>query len=664
MRRIAVLAALLVEACGVHGEPGTQPLMRFDLAPFYSAPFPSEHRRDASGKIDIERFPDPMQIDIAEKLRALIERDSDGFGATSAVFFPMSGPLSEADIPKTAASDDPHLFLIGVDPKAPDLGVRYPITAHFYDDAGPFGTKNLLVLLPLQGVPLRPHALYAAGVMRDLLDVHEKRLGVSDSMAKLAHGDDPDGLGGRAAADYHTAIGAIEKTGVRADQLAGLAVFRTQDPVSRLADVTRAALSMPLPKPSAPFRAQEIFDGYCVYHTTIGMPDFQSGQPPFSMDGGGWTYDASGAPMLQRTELANLVITIPRAPAPAAGYPLIVFIRTGGGGDRPLVDRGVQGTSGGPPLVPGTGPALTFARAGFAGASVDGPLGGLRNTTGADEQFLIFNVQNPVALRDNLRESALELALFAHVLADLSIDVSSCPGTMTSSGTLSRFDAAHFGLMGHSMGATIAPVVLAIEPMYRVGLFSGAGGSWIENVIYKQKPLAVKGFAEILLGYPSVSFELTEFDPLLSMLQWAGESADPPSYARAIIDEPSMRSPTHVLMMQGIVDHYILPPIANATSLSVGLDLAGMPLETSLMPLLSFVGRRAVDLPIADNRTVGSNPVTAVVSQFPADNIEDGHEVVFQTEPPKHAIRCFLQSWLSSDKPMIPAYGPELAACD
>jgi hypothetical protein len=458
-------------------------------------------------------------------------------------------------------------------------------------------------------------------------------------------------------------VQAIVASGVSADEQAGIAVFRTQDPTAGLVRVTNAARSLPIPTPAAPFQAGETFDEYCVFHTTIAMPDYQSGDAPFTTDGGSFLYDDHGAPILQRMELANFVVTIPRAPMPSAGYPLVVFIRTGGGGDRPLVDRGTQGTNGGPPLVPGSGPALIFARAGFAGTSVDGPLGGLRNTTHADEQFLIFNIQNPPALRDNLRQSALEISLVAHIMQSIQLDVSSCPGASTPNGGPARFDSSHFALMGHSMGATIAPLVLAIEPLFRAALLSGAGGSWIENVIYKEHPLVVKPFAEILLGYEKLGFALTEFDPLLTLLQWAGEAADPPAYARGIIDEAKERPPCHVLMMQGIVDHYILPPIANATSLSVGLDLAGQPLEDSLAPLLPLVGRRTVQLPVSDNRSLQDAAITAVVSQFPGDMIEDGHEVVFQTEPPKHAMRCFLSSWLQAEKPMVPIDDVESAPC-
>src|SRR5262249_4941765 len=155
----------------------------------------------------------------------------------------------------------------------------------------------------------------------------------------------------------------------------------------------------------APFALTDTFTDFCAYHTTIAMPDWQSGTPPYGSDGGTWMLDQAGVPIFQRTEEANLVITIPRYAMPATGYPLVVFVRTGGGGDRPLVDRGQQAMEGGPAIEPGEGPARYLARAGFAGIEVDGPLGGLRNTTNSDEQFLTFNVGNLGAMRDNIRES-------------------------------------------------------------------------------------------------------------------------------------------------------------------------------------------------------------------------------------------------------------------
>jgi hypothetical protein len=145
---------------------------------------------------------------------------------------------------------------------------------------------------------------------------------------------------------------------------------------------------------------------------------------------------------------------------------------------------------------------------------------------------------------------------------------------------------------------------------------------------------------------------------MLQILQWAAEPADPPPYARLLHGR-------NVLMLQGIVDHYIPPMIANSASLSLALDLAGaaldgtipdIPDQLSLVPLLPFSGGRAVAYPVV-GATVG------VVAQHPADGIEDGHEVVFQTDGPKHQIRCLLLG-LSAGEVRVVAPSAVEAPCD
>src|SRR5262249_13896303 len=159
-----------------------------------------------------------------------------------------------------------------------------------------------------------------------------------------------------------------------------------------------------------------------------------------------------------------------------------------------------------------------------------------------------FNFLDPPALRDNVEQSALELILAAHLLDDITIDVSSCPGVQLSKQPL--FDEAHTAIMGHSMGATIAPLAVAFEPRYRAMVLSGAGGSWIENVVYKEKPIVVRPLAEQLLDYASRGRTLDEFDPVLTIVQWAIEPADPQVYAARVASSPER----HILMLQGIVD--------------------------------------------------------------------------------------------------------------
>jgi hypothetical protein len=303
---------------------------------------------------------------------------------------------------------------------------------------------------------------------------------------------------------------------------------------------------------------------------------------------------------------------------------------------------------------------MHVARAGFVGVSVDGPLGGLRNGGGWDEQFAIFNINNPAGLRDNIRQSALELMLVAHLLETLSLDASSCAGFDSTAGDgVLHLDLAALTLMGHSMGATIAPLAVALEPAYRGLILSGAGGSWISNVIYKESPIHVRPAAESLLRYSAQGRTVTEHDPALALLQWAGEPADPQVYARAIIDAPIVGAPRSVLMFQGILDTYIPPPVANPLSLAMGLDLAGGALDvrvadrfTSLEELLDLSDAASITLPAGGNRASGA--VTGVVVQHEEDGIEDGHEVAFQTPDPQHQYRCFLES-LAAGAPRVPS---------
>lgn len=647
--------------------PGVQVQMRFG-AGFYDAPFPGEHRRKADGRPDASGFPDPESNKLLGRVLSILDRDVDGFGVTSGVFFSLTGELRESlGDPTSTTAADAQVFLINVDAASPERGRRHPVDVQFRVDGGPFGAPNLLSVLPLQGVPLRPKTTYATVVLRGLLDARQQPLGVARSMGQLARGQRPEGLSDAAFASYQQGLRALAELGTPSERIAGLSVFTTGDPARNLSSVYEAARARPTPAPLAPFAPAEQFADFCVFSTTIKMPSYQAGELPFEEEGGGWAFDAQGKPQLQREEEANFVATVPRRAMPEKGYPIVIFSRTGGGGERPLVDRGKRALPGGAAVEPGTGPALEFARVGWGGMSIDGPHGGLRNVTKSDEQFSMFNVTNPEALRDNVRQSAVELALATHILDGVVIDTTSCPGA--GQGGQARFDTSMIALMGHSMGATIAPLSLAIEPRLRAGLLSGAGGSWIENVVHKKKPLSVRPFMEILLG---VSGDLTlhPHDPALSLFQWAGEAADPPVYGRAILDDAV--EPRHILMMQGMVDHYILPSIANATSLSLGLDLGGEALDEQtpevasfrpLRGLLPLVERGAIGLPAAGNRTTRAGArVTAVVTQHREDGIEDGHEVVFQTPGPKHQLRCFLAG-LAKGSPAVPPPAAEEASC-
>lgn len=644
--------------------------MDYEGEAFFDAPFPSDARRDESGRPVLTGFPNPDHVVLVERILEIAE-SSDGFGVSSGIFWRASAALDPASFPDLAGSVDPasSIQLLSVDPQAPDYRRRYPVRLFFAKDPGPYGAPNLLSIVPLQGMPLRPNGRYAVVITDSVQDESGAPLGPAPAMKQLLEGKTPAGMS-EAVFDEHTeALDALGEAGIQLDRLVAITVFTTGDPTRGMGLAIEEG-HRELPAPNNTFELTDEHDSFCVYGATIDMPVFQAGEPPYSEEGGGFVVDEDGFPALQGHETARFLVTIPKTTMPEAGYPTLVFSRTGGGGDRPLVDRGVRAEPGGEAIEPGTGPALELARVGFAGASIDGPHGGLRNITMGDEQLLVFNFQNPLALRDNVRQSALELALVPEILENVSVDISDCPGAVAP-GASANFDT--MAIMGHSMGASIAPLALVYEPRYRGIVLSGAGGSFLANMLYKQKPLPVKPLAELILGLTVAGYSLDEGSPVLSMLQWAGEPADDPVYGRYVVQEPLTGSPRHVLMMQGIVDHYIMPPIANATSLSFGLDLAGDELDAGaeelsdldpLATLLPLVGRGRIDLPVTSNIVSKPNgSATAVVTQNPEDGIEDGHEVVFQTSAPKHAYACFLQS-LAAGNPRVPNKGTAGSACE
>ena len=653
MWRHAIAGLLVVGTVGCGGDEAVTAAtvaMDFSADPavdFYAAPFPSEHHRGDDGRVGIGGFPNPHDTLIVNQVRSLLQ-SVDGFATTAGIFVRVSAPLDAGSLPTlhetvTLAAS---VYLLDLEDNT-----RHPVTVRFHADAGPHGGPNLLSVLPLQGVPLRPRAAYALVVTDGVRDATGAPLSRAPSLQRLLDGEVPEGLTEEARVAYQSAVISLQDFGL-SERAVGLSVFRTWDPRRRLTRLIDAAKKEPVPSLEAPLALQETFDDYCVYEGVLqDIPLYQEGEAPYLETGGDIAFEADGTPVRSGSARARIVVTVPRAEMPTAGWPLATMIRTGGGGDRPLVDRGQRAEPGGEAITTGTGPALHFARAGFAGISIDGPHGGLRNVTGGDEQFLVFNIQNPAALRGNLWQSALEIALVPSIARTLAIDVSGCPGAVATFDEVT-FSEGPMALMGHSMGATIAPLVSAGGSAFSAYVLSGAGGSWIENVVHKQSPIPTRPLAELLLAYTSLDRELHEHDPFLSMLQWVGEPVDPPVYA-------SQMSGARVLMLQGIVDTYILPPIANATSLSLKLPLGGSALDeqhpdlTAFRPLrdvLVYGADREDELPVKGN--VGG--LTRVVVQHAEGPVEDGHEVVFQLEGPKHQYRCFLESLRTDAVPRVP----------
>ena len=190
--------------------------------------------------------------------------------------------------------------------------------------------------------------------------------------------------------------------------------------------------------------------------------------------------------------------------------------------------------------------------------------------------------------------------------------------------------------MGHSMGASIAPLAMAFEPRFDAMIVSGAGASWLANVLYKESPIATRPLAETLLGYRGR--RLREDDPVLSLLQWAGEEADAAVYAPVFSRDTA--TPRNTLMFQGVRDTYIPPEVANPLTLALGIDVVSPVIDRSVINALALTGRQQISFPAASNL----RGATAALVQHEEDGIEDGHEILWQRADARTQLRCFLRT--------------------
>lgn len=626
--------------------PGPAPRMG-PRTTFFDAPVPAPDLFDpTTGRPNLSAFPrEPGGF--VDGLVA-VASEADGASLAGHVLFALTEPLPDGALEGLSATF--------VDLDNPDRAT-HPANLTFEADGGPHGAPNLLAAQPIQGLALLPDRRYALAVhlapslrstlgrptaLVDLINLIDLNNGIDSPGPPFATGG---ALWGEALAAANTLAPP--------DRLFALTVFRTARATDELFTFVEAARLDP-PSVSTPVLI-ETHDRFCVYRAELELPDYQHGPIPYASPGEGTWRLANGLPELARRTPSRLFITVPRTTTEGR-TPFVVFVRTGGGGDRPLIDRGPRATAGGEPIVPtGTGYAMQLAAAGWAGLTWDGPHGGPhRNPGGQDEQFLMFNVLNLAGTRDSIRQTALEAVLVRELASRLTVDTSGCEG---ASDTLT-LDPNRSAIMGHSMGAWVAPLALAASDTttgqgFRAAILSGAGSSWMANIVYKKSPVDVRPLAEAILGYSATGRSLTMSDPALLLLQWAGEAADPQSYAHLA------RVDRDILMIEGIVDTYILPPIAQGTSLGLRLDLAGpaMPYDTDprlvgftpLPELLPLAGLTQRDTPVSKNR--GAH--TAVVVHAPGDAIEDGHEAAFQTPGPKHQARCFLETLAKDGAPTV-----------
>jgi hypothetical protein len=665
LRAVLATAALLT-ACGDDLPATTRAL--FDLGSahdtpptFYDQPFPSDLRLTAAGAPDMNGFYRPSAGSIGAKLAdgAALRR---GFPQVPVVYLRFDGPLAPHSAEDVIAADASSPFLlIDIDDDSPEVGRLRPVVAATLPEDD-FSPAYLLAVAPRPGFVLRGDTTYAVVVRRDLGDADGVRLGVPDDVHDLAGGGDG---GHPAAAEVFAPLWpALDELGVPAGEVAAATVFTTGDIVADFAAQSDALIERHQATLSTPqLDVGGVHPDYCELSLELTLPQFLTGTEPWN-SGGQFELGDDGLPEVQDERTVPAVITIPREPMPAGGYPLLLYFHGSGGLHDEVVDASRSAETGedGPP---GEGPAMYFARIGFAAAGSALPVSPDR-VPGAEENAYI-NFQNLAVFPFLFRQGVIEQRMFLTALGELEIPVAAlaaCGGVTTEGDGPVMFDPDQIYASGQSMGGMYTNMFGAVDPRPRALVPTGAGGDWSLMILASSLFADRVGLLGVLLD---TDVELTWLHPAMHSLEIAWEAAETMVYVPRLARNPLPgRSSKPVYEPVGRNDKYFATPVYDAMALAYGHQQAGEIVWPEMQEALALAGLDGViEYPVVDNLTSESGePYTGVVVQYEGDGIADPHSIYRQLDAVIYQYSCFLATMRTTGHAVVPAPAELGTPCD
>ena len=613
---LSLAPALLAPTCeGDTSDPEAgEPVAVFELPrdpamPFFDLPWPNDLRRTEEGFIDVRAFPNPRRVELLDTYREVMSTRLTGFSVSAPVYLRFGTSVDLASLPATpAATLEPgaSVYLVDVDPESPTRGERRPVEVRYWAPQTSYWPGHALAVRPVHGMPLAGDTTYAVVVTDGVEALDGRRLRRSpDLTAILEPGRAADDFVEDARAVYAPALEVLDEAGVERDAILHLTVFTTQDPTGELLAARDWLAEQPAPEPiDDAWRWVEDTETYTLVHGAYPSPLFQSGEVPYTTEGGELTLGPDGVPETHGSYDARFALTVPRTEMPEDGYPL-VLVAHGTGGDYETFVRG--------------GTAEALASIGFAAMGVDQIHHGTRNPTASGPEGLVFNFLNPFAFRDNARQAALDVVQQARFAVANPVS-----DRIIASDPPVRFDPERIYFFGHSQGGLNGPIFLAIDDTAKGGVLSGAGGHLAIALVEKTEPLDIPDLVRLLLRVNNAELEdehLTYEHPVFALLQTWTDVADPTNYVHMLFERPREGfAPKSILQTEGITDAYTPPRSIEALAVSAGIPLVGRELQP--IPALELLDLGRVDGPVSGN--VAGGEATAGLLQY-----DGGHFVAY-----------------------------------
>lgn len=518
--RVALLAVggvVAVSACapdlGVSGN-GPATLLMDPLTPsFSSMPWPNQIRTNEDGSLNLVDFPG-TERPLTKFALGSAAQNLRGFGTTTAIYLRFSSALDETSLPTPDESVTAASPIQIVNTADPSDRVPFVATIEEPDDTRP---ANLLSLLPFPGHALRSDARYVVAVTTGVRSSDGSAIGVSPLVAAL----DEDGWFGRARseADWFElrrqrteARDALVAGGVwAASDLAGFTAYRTQDSQREMRAITATINDLPAPAlPLSDVPPCVTGATSTLGYSTIAVPGFQSGSPPFVTDGQ-IIVGTGGRAFVQGYRQLPVQLSIPCGPAPAGGWPVVTY-RDGSGGSANVFGlAGLSSTA----VLASIPPMYGFEdplRASLSSPEIQDVLRLLGFGSNAESWLGYYNKINLGATRTNSLQQAADDIVLLRALESVEI-----PGSIVGTPTPVGIDATREAISGQSQGAWTAWLVAAMHPVTAIAT-GGTGGGIYNLAAYEtilHDPLVqLTGVENLDVGSPIAQLAGTLFDSI------------------------------------------------------------------------------------------------------------------------------------------------------
>ena len=635
--RIALVATLLgAAACGdpcLGGDATSTHVRMLDPAEaedFVAHPWPSDALVTRRG-IQLSHFPNPTDSSTLEDYLKVISRETDRFATSAAMYLGFSGPIDTDTLPVdplAAAASGASVFVVDIDADSPERGRRFPLRMQFFEEATTYLAENHLVLLPPYGVQLAGDTTYALVVTTEVDDAAGEPIAPTPASRDALYGGCEENTAASIFAAFEPLRAYLDDTDTIArDEIAAASVFTTQAAVRELRSLAEVAREQPAPT-AREWEAKGWNGRRFRYDAVIDLPGFQEGEVPYETlgDGGQLAVDDDGRYTVTHTERTRIGFAIPRDPMPEKGWPVVLYSH-GTGGSYASAFNGVV--------------ADLLAQRGIATMGYDQTLHGPRAPSGTNPELTFFNLFNPVAARDNIRQGAADAVILTNLLEEVTI-----PANISEGEGAVRFDTDRIAFLGHSQGGLVGAGFAAIDERPKAFVYSGLGAVLSITLQERKDIIDFKALLESLLYLPEGE-SLDDLHPVLNLIQTFIDRADPIAYARSYLSDPPAGAARDFLQVEGFLD--FASPARGQEAFAAA---AGFPVVSPVhrVPDASvLLGLEPIDAPAKANVATPAGDITAGLIQYP----EETHFPIFDNSDARRRYLEFVESALLSGRAEI-----------